>query len=246
MLPDSEHDSNEEIAQDNVDTAASVADEKESTPVFAPAAFSAPTPATADSDTPDSTALSLYLVTLFSGASILCSASYLVWNVIDYFTKPAPEFSFFDLSSFTIYVLIYLVLFATLYVLASLRLDGRIKRAGSFERPLRTVSAIWRALLVVWGVGAIAGLLYSPLSAAANGDASSVATDVISSIIGLVLIGLLFWRDLFVPKMRSGIVALGVIGGLVLVIAGANIYANFNPKQPKENTYDYSSSMYDY
>jgi len=198
------------------------------------------------SDVYDSTALSLYIVTIFSGASMLCSASYLVWNALNYFTQPASDYSFFDLSSFTIYVILYLVLFTTLYVLASARLDKCVKQAGSLERPLRTVSAIWRALLVVWGVVALAGLLYSPLSAAADGDSSSIVTDVTSAVIGLVLIGLLFWRDLFVPKLRSGMVAVAVIAGLALVITGANAYASFNPKQPEEDPYDYSSSTYDY
>lgn len=206
----------------------------------------APALTQASSDSEDSTALSLYIVTVFSGISILGSSSYLVWNVVDYFTQPASGASFFDLSSFTIYAIIYLVVFATLYALASMRLDKRIKQTGSLGRSLRTVGAIWRAVLVFWGVVSLVGLAYSPISAATDGDFSSLPSEITSSVVSLVLIGLLFWRDLFVPKMRSGIIALGVIVGLALVIAGANAYASFNPKEPKEDSFDYSSSMYDY
>lgn len=193
----------------------------------------------------DSTALSLYVVTVFSGISVLWSSSYLVWNVVDYFTKPQSA-SFFDLSSFTIYAMIYLVVFATLYALASMRLDARAKQAGALGRQLRTVGAIWRAVLVFWGVVSLVGLAYSPISAATDGDFSSLPSEITSSVISLVIIGLFFWRDLFVPKLRSGMVAVGVIAGLALLIAGANAYASFNPKEPEQDPYDYSSSMYDY
>jgi hypothetical protein len=193
-------------------------------------------------DSYDGTALTLYIVTILAGVSVLGSASYLVWNIINYFTADSGSFSFFDLSSFTLYVLIYIVLFTTLYALASLRLDSRIKKAGTLERPLRSASAVWRGILVIWGVFGIIGLLYSPLLAAVEGDASSLASEIISSLVGLLFVGLVFWRDLTVTKMRSGIAAVSVIAGLVLLIAGISAYASFNPKQPKQDSFDFESS----
>lgn len=244
MFPEPDQTTNDDKPKETADTPDTTAT---SDPIsFNPAPVtpvaSAPEPAVQSSDDSyDSTALSLYIVTVLSGMSVLVSAAYLTWNVLDYFTKPAT-YSFFDLSSFTTYVLIYLVLFVTLYFLASMRLDARIKKAGRLERPLRTVSSIWRALLVVWGVSALVGLLNSPLTAAiGGGDTSSLVTEIVSAVVGLVFIALLFWRDLFVQKMRSGIIALGVIAGLSLVIAGASAYASFNPKEPETNPYDYSS-----
>lgn len=220
------------------------------TPRFAPepAAPVAPVAATVEPESSVSD-LTLYLVVLFSGLSAIASASYLAWTVLNHFLTEPSGFSLFDFSTFNIYILLYLVMFGALNILASLRLEARVKAQGTIASPLSTVGAIWRALLVVWGVSAVVGILYAPLSAsiAGSGVGTSIAVDVVSALIAIALIAGFFWRDMLLHKVRPALIPTVVVAALVGLIAAAGAFTTLNPKKAVEqNTmYDYSSPTYD-
>lgn len=195
--------------------------------------------------------LTLYLVVLFSGLSTIASASYLAWTVLNHLLTEPSGFSLFDFSTFNIYILLYLTMFGALNILASLRLEKRVKVQGSVGEALSTVGAIWRALLVVWGVSAVVGILYAPLSASiAGGDSdigTSIAVDIVSALIAIALIAGFFWRDMLLHRVRPALIPTVVVAALVGLIAAAGAFTTLNPKKAVEqNTmYDYSSSTYD-
>lgn len=193
----------------------------------------------------DVSELTLYLVVLFSGLSTIASASYMVWSVLDYFMSKPAEYSLFDFSTFNIYVLIYLVLFAMVNILASLRLEKRLQSSNGVSGSVKTVGAIWRALLVVWGVSAIVGILYAPLSASIGESSETgtiIAKDIASSVFALLIVVLFFWRDTFVQKVRSGLVPSIAIAALVLAVASVSAYTTLSPKKAEtpSSPYDYS------
>ncbi len=206
------------------------------------------TPAT---DTPKTNVsdLTLYLVVLFSGLFVIAGASYLVWTILTHFLTEPEAYSFFDLSTFNIYVLIDLVLFGTLNILASLRLHKRVKDQGTVGSSLSTVGAIWRALLVVWGVSAVVGILYSPLSASVAGDEvtmSKIAIDVVSALIALVLITVFYWRDVLLHKVRTALIPTVMLAALLVLISSVGAFTTLNPKKATPETpaqVDYSSSF---
>lgn len=192
--------------------------------------------------------LGLYLVRMLSGVSLLASTSYLTWTLLNYFLSEPSEFMFFDLSTLNLYVLIYGALFGAVYVITSMRLDRAQKDASAFGRPQQVASAVWQAVLVVWGITALASLMYAPISAATAGDASgkNIAIEVLSSLYALGMTVLLFWHDKRLVKAQANLVPTAVLGVVLVGILVAVTITTMNPKQVKStDSYDYNSSMFD-
>lgn len=209
------------------------------------------TAATPEVETPKTNVseLTLYLVVLLSGLFVIAGASYLVWTILNHFLTEPEAYSFFDLSTFNIYILIDLVLFGTLNILASQRLHKRVKEQGAVTGSLNTVGAIWRALLIVWGVSAVVGILYSPLSASVSGEEvtmSKIAIDVVSALFALALIAAFYWRDILLHKVRSALIPTVMIAVLLVLVSSVGAFTTLNPKKATPETpseIDYSSSF---
>lgn len=186
------------------------------------------------------------LVVLFAGLSTLCSSSYLAGRVLyRLLVEKDTSFLFFDLSSFDLYVVISLAMFALLYFLSARRVEKATQTSN-------TVTSIWQALLIVILVGSIVSLIYSPVSAAIglewNGDkntGSVIAYEMLSALFVTVLSGILLFRERLHSKNRSTL--LPMIISLILVVAvliPAVIFI-LQPKEQKQNdSYYNTQSMY--
>lgn len=214
--------------------------------------FAAPLQPTNNTTTNTST-ITTRLVALFAGLSILCGASYLAARVFyQLFVERDTSFLFFDFSPFDLYVVISLALFAVVYFLASKRIESSVS-ASSDNNASSIISAIWQALLVMTVVGSVVSLIYSPISASMDFDATSentgslIAYEMLSALFVMILASSFLLREWLYSKSHSTL--LPTIASIVLVV-GVLLSAVIFILQPKQKeTDDYSdygaSSSYD-
>lgn len=152
-----------------------------------------------------------YIVSIFSGLTLLVSGSILGYALFNHFLEPTKDSSiyFFDSAPLYLSMMSGMIVFAALYFLAS-QYVARSTSENDIDEPdwriYKVAYAIFCAILLTSAASVLASLLYLPLSSAfATEDLAGyqIGIQVLGGLHVLLWIGLLIWQERLIKRGRN-------------------------------------------